>query len=138
MIEQGNEADGGFIVQSGLVGDGVNETDGGAVRAVQVVQTGREDELLQHATQTGLLGIEQNQFKVEDVLGLDASLGSNKLDEVGVMALGHGLERREVIHLLGVVTSARSLSAAGLGFTSAVELGSKQASDGEQLCLLVE
>lgn len=129
MVEEGNETDGVFVIESRIIGNGVNQTDSGTEGAVQVVQTGREDELVQHATEAGLVSVEQDHLEVQNVGRLDTSLGSNKLDKVRVVTLGHGLQGREFAILVGF----RSL-----GLASAVELSSNQPRNGEQLGLLVE
>lgn len=126
VVEEGNKTDAILVVERRLVIYRVGQSDDGAVGAVQVVQTGREDELVVHATEAGLLRIEKDHLKVQDILGLDLGGLGDYLHERGVMTLSRGLQRGELIHSLG-----------GLRLGSTVELG-LQTSDGEQLSLLVE
>ena len=64
MVKEGDEADGGFFLESGGRGDGIDEARGAAVRHAQVVEASREDEFVVETTDAGFLGIVEDQFKI--------------------------------------------------------------------------
>lgn len=136
VIEQGNQANRWFIIQGRGICNRVDQANGSTEGAVEVVQTGREDELFLKATEAGLLSVEQDHLEVQDIDRLHTSLGSDKLHEVRVMALGNRLQRREFCArfrcLLGVFFSTIGVA------TSAIKLRSDKASNREELGFFVE
>lgn len=112
----------------------VNEADGGTEGTVKVVQPRGEDEFLQQATKARLLSVEEDHLKVNQIGRRDADFRGNELDEVGMMAFRHRLQRSETLLLCVIFSSAGSV----FGAASAVKFRSNEASDGEELGLLVE
>ena len=133
VVEARDEADRGVVFQSGGSLNGVDETHDGAVRHVEVVEAGREDELVVETAQARELRIVQDQLEVNDVRdGRDVGGGGDDGEELRVVAVRHGLERLEVSLSLGF--AGRAL---GGGLGGLVELLLHQTEDGQQLILLV-
>ena len=136
MIEEGDEADGGFLVEGGRGFKGVDEAEGAAIGHFEVVEAGGEDKFGVEAADAGWLGVVEDHFEIDDVGGFDTSFFGDEVDDVGVMAFGGCFKRLEIIG-----RSIRSLflsRCALLGLSLAVKLRCNEASDGEQLRLLIE
>jgi len=129
VIEQCNETDGSFLIQSGTVGHGVDQTSSSTVRTVKVVQARGENELPEQTTQTGLLRVEEDHFKIKHISRLHASLCGNELHKVRMMTLSNSLER-------GEFTTLRLRACGGAGST--VKLSLNKTSNREELRLFVE
>lgn len=132
VVEAGYEADGGVVFENIGGADRGDEALDGAIRHVEVVEAGREDELVVEAAEAGLLHVVEDELEVDDGLGLDLGVGGNNVENMRVMTLRHGLERLEI--LLGFV--ALSSSSLGLG-APLVQLRRGQSGNGKQLVLLV-
>lgn len=124
VVEAGHEADGRVRVE-GLVLCRRDQALHAAERHAKVVEARGKDELVVEAAKARLVGVVEDQLKVDNLGGLDPGVLGDDIDEVGVMTLGHVLERLEV--------------GAGRGRLGGVtvELGGHKPCNGQHLVLLV-
>lgn len=131
VVEADGQADGRVGVEGVGGADGGDEALDGAVGHAQVVEAGREDELVVDAADDGLLRVVEHQLKVDNGGHVDAGLVGNDVENGRVVAHRHLLQRLKVLVLLhGVI-------ALGLLGLALVQLGSGKARNGEQLNLVV-
>lgn len=132
VVEADGQADGRVGVEGVGGADGGDEALDGAVGHAQVVEAGREDELVVDAADDGLLRVVEHQFKVDDGGHVDAGLVGNDVENGRVVAHRHLLQRLKVLVLLHGVLALGLLLGLAL-----VQLGSGKARNGEQLNLVV-
>lgn len=135
MIEARYEADTRVCVEAVLRLYRLDKAHDAAEGHVEVVEAGRVDELVVEAAEAGPLRVVQDELKVDDVVDGHADILRHDVDNVRVVALRHGLERLVVAVLGGIGGSV--VLAAGSCSAGAVQLGSDEAGDGEELRLLV-
>lgn len=133
VVEADGQADGGVGVEGVRGADGGDEALDGAVGHAQVVEAGREDELVVDAANDGLLRVVEHQLKVDNGGHVDAGLVGNHVEHGRVVAHRQLLQRLKVLVLLhGVVVGLGLLLGLAL-----VELGGGETRNGEQLNLVV-